>query len=49
MNRLLIVARLKEGAHQRARQLIADGPPRLAHEHYFWTRGEEKVGVGLGL
>jgi hypothetical protein len=106
MNRLVIVARLNEGAHADAQELIAagppfepdelgfhrhgvyltatdvvfvfeapevewlvndiidhpvfaaalapwrgmvDGPPRFAHEHYFWARGQDEVGVGLGV
>jgi hypothetical protein len=28
---------------------IVDGPPRLAHERYSWSRDEAKLGVGLGL
>jgi hypothetical protein len=27
---------------------LVDGPPRLAHERFFWTREEAKTGVGLG-
>jgi hypothetical protein len=27
---------------------IIDGPPRLAHERYYWTREQAKTGVGLG-
>jgi hypothetical protein len=27
---------------------LIDGPPRLAHEHYQWSRAESKLGVGLG-
>ena len=106
MERLLIVARLKDGAHQEAELLLAqgppfepgdlrfdrhavyltatevvflfeahevewivselvddpvlatafgpwrellDGPPRLAHERYFWSREQDKTGIGLGL
>jgi hypothetical protein len=30
------------------RKLI-EGPPRLAHERYFWSREESKTGVGLGI
>ena len=105
MNRLIIVARLREGAHEQAEHLLrngppfdpeemglhrhaayltatdvvfvfeapevewivneivddpvlssalgpwrslVEGPPRLAHERYFWTREEAKTGVGLG-
>ena len=106
MNRLMIVARLQEGAHEEAEELIAngppfdpeelgfhrhaayltaneivflfeapevewivndivddvvissafgpwqklvDGPPRLAHERFFWSRDSNKLGVGLGV
>jgi hypothetical protein len=28
---------------------IVDGPPRLAHEHYSWSREDAKTGVGLGI
>jgi hypothetical protein len=28
---------------------LIDGTPRLAHEHYHWQRGEDKLGVGLGV
>ncbi len=28
---------------------IVDGPPRLAHERYYWSLEETKTGVGLGL
>ena len=106
MERLLIVARLKEGRHQEAELLVAqgppfeprelgfhrhavyltatevvfvfegsevewivsdivnhpvlskafgpwlrllDGPPRLAHERYYWSEEQEKSGIGLGL
>ena len=105
MNRLLIVARLHEGAHDEAEALIAKGPPfdpeelgfhrhaayltadeivflfeapevewivndivddpvlsaafvpwqklidgtpRLAHERFYWSRNEGRLGVGLG-
>jgi hypothetical protein len=27
---------------------VIDGPPRLAHERYFWSREREKTGIGLG-
>jgi hypothetical protein len=27
---------------------IADGMPHIAHERFYWTRGEGKLGVGLG-
>ena len=27
---------------------LVEGTPRLAHEHYHWSRGAEKLGVGLG-
>jgi len=106
MNRLMIVARLREGKHEEAETLLrkgppfdpeelgfhrhgayltasevvfvfeapevewvvndivddpvlatafgpwrrlVEGPPRLAHERFFWTREEAKTGVGLGL
>ena len=106
MNRLLITARLKEGAHDEAEALIRRGPPfdpeelglhshsayltagevvfvfeapevewivndlvddpilsgafgtwqklvegtpRIAHERYYWSRGEKALGVGLGV
>lgn len=29
-------------------QKLLDGPPRLAHERYYWSRAEGKLGVGLG-
>lgn len=105
MNRLLIVARLHEGAHDEAEALITKGPPfdpeelgfhrhaayltadeivflfeapevewivndivddpvlsaafvpwqklidgtpRLAHERFYWSRNEGRLGVGLG-
>jgi hypothetical protein len=105
MNRLMIVARLHEGAHEEAEELIANGPPfdpeelgfhrhaayltaneivflfeapevewivndlvddprlaaaldpwrklvegtpRLAHERFYWSRDEDRLGVGLG-
>jgi hypothetical protein len=105
MNRLMIVARLREGSHEQAEQLLAagppfdpedhgfdrhaayltaaeivflfeapevewivndlvddaflasalapwrdlvDGPPRIAHERFYWSREESKLGVGLG-
>jgi hypothetical protein len=103
MNRLMIVARLREGAHEEAEALIAagppfdpdelglhrhaayltagelvflfeapevewivndivddqmisaafgpwhklDGPPRLAHERFYWSRETSNLGVGL--
>jgi len=28
---------------------LVDGPPRLAHERYFWSREQSKSGVGLGV
>jgi hypothetical protein len=106
MNRLMIVARLVDGAHEDAEALIAKGPPfdpgelgfdrhaayltaaevvflfeapqvewivndivddrsiaealgpwknlvegtpRLAHERFYWSRDEGKLGVGLGV
>ena len=27
---------------------IVDGPPRLAHERYHWSRDETRNGVGFG-
>jgi hypothetical protein len=105
MNRLMIVARLKEGTHDEAEALLAngppfdseelrfhrhgvyltqsevvfmfeapevewivndilddpamapafarwqdllDGPPRLAHERFYWSLESSKLGVGLG-
>ena len=29
-------------------ELLLDGTPRLAHERYFWSREQGKLGVGLG-
>jgi hypothetical protein len=106
VNRLMIIARLRDGAQQEAEDLIAagppfdleelgfhrhaayltagevvflfeapevewivndivddvvisaafgpwhkliDGPPRFAHERFFWSRESNKLGVGLGL
>jgi len=105
MNRLMIVARLRDDAHDEAETLLREGPPfdpeqlgferhgawltasevvfffeapevewivndlidnpavavffgpwekliegtpRLAHERYYWSRADEKLGVGLG-
>jgi hypothetical protein len=105
MNRLMIVARLKRDAHERAEKLVEQGPPfdpeelgferhsvyiashevvflfearevewivndviddalissafepwkpliegspGVAHERYFWSRDQDKLGVGLG-
>jgi hypothetical protein len=105
MNRLMIVARLKKGAHEEALKLLGNGPPfdpdelgfdrhsayissrevvflfearqvewivndiiddglisesfapwesllegspRVAHERFFWSREQSKLGVGLG-
>jgi hypothetical protein len=105
MNRLMIVARLRDDAHDEAEVLLREGPPfdpaelglerhsayltagevvfvfegpevewivneivddpaiafyfgpwekliegtpRLAHERFYWSRAEEKLGVGLG-
>jgi len=28
---------------------LVDGPPRVAHERFFWSREPEKSGVGLGI
>jgi len=30
-------------------QGLLDGPPRLAHERYYWSREKSKTGVGLGV
>jgi hypothetical protein len=30
-------------------QKLIDGAPRLAHERFHWSRGAEKLGVGLGV
>jgi hypothetical protein len=106
MNRLMIVARLRDDAHDEAEILLREGPPfesesvglerhsayltagevvflfegpevewivnelvddpliasyfapwekliedtpRLAHEHFHWSRADQKLGVGLGL
>ena len=106
MNRLMIVARLNEGAHDEAEALLlegppfdpeelgfhrhaayltagevvflfeapevewivndivddplvsaalapwrklVDGPPRIAHERYYWSRETSSLGVGLGV
>jgi hypothetical protein len=106
MKRLLIVARLRDDAHDEAEVLLREGPPfdpetaglerhaayltagevvfvfeapevewivndlvddpriasffapwekliqstpRLAHEHFYWSRTEAKLGVGLGV
>jgi hypothetical protein len=27
---------------------LLEGSPRVAHERYFWSREQEKLGVGLG-
>jgi hypothetical protein len=27
---------------------LVEGPPRVAHERYFWSREQGKLGVGLG-
>jgi hypothetical protein len=35
-------------AHFDPWQKLIDGPPRLAHERYYWSRAEDKLGVGLG-
>jgi hypothetical protein len=106
MNRLMVVARLKDGAHEEAEKLLRQGPPfdveelgfhrhaayltagevvflfeapevewivndivddpvisaafgpwqkliegtpRLAHERFYWSREESKLGLGLGV
>jgi hypothetical protein len=28
---------------------LVDGVPRLAHERFYWSRADEKLGVGLGV
>lgn len=28
---------------------LIDGPPRLAHERFYWSRESSKLGVGLGV
>ena len=28
---------------------LIEGTPRLAHEQFRWNRGEQKLGVGLGV
>jgi len=28
---------------------LVDGPPRIAHERFYWSRAEAKLGVGLGV
>ena len=43
MNRLLIVARLQDGKHAAAKNLLRQGPP------FYWSREETKLGVGLGV
>jgi hypothetical protein len=30
-------------------QKLIEGTPRLAHERYYWSHAEEKLGVGLGV
>jgi hypothetical protein len=32
-----------------ARRPIVEGTPRLAHERFYWSGEESKVGVGLGI
>jgi hypothetical protein len=27
---------------------LIEGTPRLAHEYYYWSRAEDKLGLGLG-
>jgi hypothetical protein len=106
MNRLMVVARLNDGAHEEAEKLLRqgppfdveelgfhrhaayltateivflfeapevewivndivddpvistafgawekliDGPPRLAHERFYWSRDESSLGMGLGV
>jgi len=28
---------------------LVEGPPRLAHERFYWSRDENELGVGLGV
>jgi hypothetical protein len=28
---------------------LIDGTPRLAHERFYWSRADAKLGVGLGV
>jgi hypothetical protein len=28
---------------------LVDGPPRIAHERFYWTREEARPGAGLGV
>ena len=30
-------------------QSLVDGTPRMAHEHFYWSREESQLGVGLGV
>ena len=30
-------------------QKLIDGPPRIAHERFYWAPAEGKLGVGLGV
>ena len=30
-------------------QPLLDGPPRIAHERFYWSRDQGKLGVGLGI
>jgi hypothetical protein len=30
-------------------QKLVEGTPRLAHERFYWSREQEKLGVGLGV
>jgi hypothetical protein len=39
MNRLMVVARLKEGAHEEAERLLRQGPPFDAEDHGFHRHG----------
>jgi hypothetical protein len=39
MNRLMVVARLKEGAHEDAEKLLSQGPPFDPEEHGFHRHG----------
>lgn len=32
----------------RAWENLVAGPPRLAHERFYWSRDDAKLGIGLG-
>ena len=44
----MIDDRFVEIAFERWRPLL-DGPARIAHEKYYWSRSEGELGVGLGV